>query len=81
MTGGPYLSITEAGAYLGVSTKTIRRQLREIPHHRADWGLRFTKSDLDSFMNRVRVEPPKARKADPDRILAGLGLPGRRRAK
>lgn len=71
---GPFISIAEAAQYLGVSVKTIRRRLAAIPHHRADWGLRFTKSDLDSFMNRVRVEPPKTRKADPDRILAGLGL-------
>ena len=80
---GPYLSIAEAGQYLGVSVKTIRRRLSAIPHHRADWGLRFTKSDLDSFMNKVRVEPAKARKADPDRILAGLGLGrgGRRGAR
>ena len=81
MTGGPYMDLNAAAAYLAVSTKTIRRRLAAIPHHRADWGLRFTKTDLDSFMNRVRVEPPKARKADPDRILAGLGLPGQRRAK
>jgi excisionase family DNA binding protein len=71
---GPYLSIAEAGQYLGVSVKTIRRRLAAIPHVRCDWGLRFSKNDLDGFMSARRVEPAKSRKADPDRILAGLGI-------
>jgi len=80
---GPYLSIAEAGEYLGVSVKTIRRRLGEIEHAKMDFGLRFSRAALDAYMAARTYKPAKARKADPDRILAGLGLGrgGRRGAR
>ena len=77
---GPYWPKRESAAYLSCSEKTLWRNRHLIEHVRTDFGLRFSKAALDAYMAARTIKPPKARKADPDRILAGLGL-GRRGSK
>jgi len=53
-----YLTIAEAGQYLRVSTRTLRRAVsaRRLAVYRSSAGLRFRKADLDDFMAAGRVE-------------------------
>ncbi len=72
---GPYFDFNEGGAYLGISGRTLRRRLPSIPHFRTDFGIRFSKADLDEYMRQFRKEPVRAAKIDLDDIL-----PRKRRA-
>lgn len=54
-----YLSIKEASQYLGVKPSSLYSMVegREIPHHRFGRRLiKFTKADLDAFMQERRVD-------------------------
>lgn len=48
-----------------------------IPHFRTDFGIRFSRADLDEYMAAFRREPTRPAKVDLDRILgkrkAGAG--------
>jgi hypothetical protein len=74
MNVGPYLTISEAAVYLSVSPRTIRRRLREIPHSDCDFGPRFTRRDLDIFMERYKVKIPITKRRSGDEILASIGI-------
>ena len=66
---GPFLNIDGAAKYLGVSPRTVRRNLEKIPHFRCDFGLRFAPEDLSGYMAAFRKEPTRPAKVDLDRIL------------
>jgi len=66
---GPYLDVDGAGAYLGISGRTVRRRLPSIPHFRTDFGIRFSRADLDEYMAAFRKEPIRPAKVDLNRIL------------
>jgi hypothetical protein len=80
MNVGPYLTIAEAAEYLAVSPRTVRRRLREIPHSDCDFGPRFTRRDLDIFMERYKVKIPMAKRRSGDEVLASIGI-GQRGSK
>ena len=68
MNGG-YLDINGAAKFLSVSSRTIRRNLDRIPHHRAPFGLRFTAEGLTEYMAAFSRDPIRAPKIDLDNIL------------
>ena len=45
------MGINEAAAYLNLKPKTVYNKIREIPHKKVGKSLRFTRSELDSYMN------------------------------
>lgn len=49
-----YLSMPETVAYIGLSERTVRKLLEEIPHFRVGSKLLFRKSELDSWILRYR---------------------------
>lgn len=49
-----YLSMSEAAAYTGLSERTLRSRLQEIPRYRPGGKLLFRKSELDEWMLRYR---------------------------
>jgi excisionase family DNA binding protein len=49
-----YLSMPETMAYIGLSERTIRKHLPEIPHFRVGSKLLFRKSELDAWILRYR---------------------------
>ncbi len=53
-----YLSIKEASQYLGVKPSSLYSMVeaREIPYHRIGRLIKFTKSELDAFMEENRVD-------------------------
>ena len=73
---GPYFDLDGGGAYLGISGRTLRRRLPSIPHFRTDFGIRFSKADLDEYMATFRKEPTRPAKVD----LADILGPRKRRA-
>ena len=73
---GPYFNFDDGGAYLGISGRTLRRRLPSIPHFRTDFGIRFSKSDLDAYMTAFRKEAIRPAKVD----LADILGPRKRRA-
>lgn len=54
-----YLTVAEAAAYLNTSVRFIRRLIaeRRIAFHKLGAHIRFSRSDLDSFIQAGRVEP------------------------
>jgi len=52
-----YLSIREAVKYLGLSERTLRARLREIPHFRVGGKILIRKLELDDWMERFRIRP------------------------
>jgi len=73
---GPFLTIGGAAKFLGVSPRTIRRNLGKIPHYRCDFGLRFSSEDLSNYMADFRREPSRPPKLD----LGGIIGSRKRRA-
>ena len=73
---GPYFDFNEGGAYLGISGRTLRRRLPSIPHFKTDFGIRFSRTDLDEWIAQFRKEPTRPAKID----LADIIGPRRRRA-
>lgn len=63
-----WASLAEAGAYVGVSTKTIRRRVADgtIPAHRI--GPRLVRVDLDDVDDAFRTIPTATRQ---DQAAAG----------
>ncbi len=53
-----YLSIKEAAEYLGVKPSSLYSMVegREITYHRVRRLIKFTKADLDAFMQERRVD-------------------------
>ena len=53
-----FLTISEASHYLGIKTSTFYCMVeqKEIPHYRVGRLIKFTKGDLDAFMQDHRVE-------------------------
>jgi excisionase family DNA binding protein len=49
-----YLSLSETVAYIGLSERTIRKLLPEIPHFRVGSKLLFRKTELDAWLLRYR---------------------------
>lgn len=49
-----YLSLSETIKYTGLSDRTIRKYLPEIPHYRVGTKLLFRKYELDGWMLRYR---------------------------
>ncbi len=50
-----YLSLAQASEYLGISTRTLRDRLDEIPHRRLGTRLLlFKKSELDAWLEQYR---------------------------
>jgi excisionase family DNA binding protein len=49
-----YLSLSESSAYLGLSVRTIRKFLPEIPHFKVGSKLLFKRSELDAWIFRYR---------------------------
>lgn len=45
------MGINEAAAYLNLKPKTVYNKIREIPHKKVGKSVRFTRSELDSYMN------------------------------
>ena len=67
---GPYFDFNSAGVYLGFkSGRSVRRRLSSIPHFRTDFGIRFSKADLDEYMEQFRTEPTSPAKIDLDSII------------
>ena len=75
MTGPYNFDFDGAGAYLGISGRTVRRRLSSIPHVRFDFGIRFSKQDLDEYAQQFHREPLRAAKVD----LADILGPRKRR--
>jgi hypothetical protein len=63
------MDITGAAKYLSVSARTIRRRLTTIPHFRTDFGLRFSRDDLDQYLLVFRKEPSRPAKVTLDDVL------------
>ena len=53
-----FLTINEASNYLGIKTSTLYSMVgrKEIPHYRIGRLIKFTKADLDAFMQERRVD-------------------------
>jgi excisionase family DNA binding protein len=53
-----YLTVTEASHYLGIKTSTlyVMVERKEIPHYRVGRLIKFTKADLNAFMEERRVD-------------------------
>ena len=53
-----FLTINEASNYLGIRTSTLYAMVerKEIPHYRIGRLIKFTKADLDAFMQERRVD-------------------------
>jgi excisionase family DNA binding protein len=51
-----YLSLSEAASYIGLSERTIRKLLLEIPHFRIGSKLLFRKSELDAWILQYREQ-------------------------
>ena len=66
---GPYFDWDGGAAYLGTSSRTLRRRLPAIPHFKTDFGIRFAKEDLDEYMKHYRREPTRPAKVNLDAIL------------
>jgi excisionase family DNA binding protein len=49
-----YLGMAEAVAYLGLSERSLRKLLSQIPHFRVGSKLLFRKSEIDSWILRYR---------------------------
>jgi excisionase family DNA binding protein len=64
-----YLDINGAAEYLSVSSRTIRRNLEKISHYRCDFGLRFSKDDLDQYLLVFRKEPSRPAKVTLDDVF------------
>ncbi len=61
-----YLSLAQASEYLGISTRTLRDRLDEIPHRRVGTRiLLFKKSELDAWLDQYR----EGGKADLDELV------------
>ena len=56
--GSGFLSVNEASNYLGIKTSTLYSMVerKEIPHYRIGRLIKFTKPDLDAFMQEHRVD-------------------------
>ena len=52
-----FLNATEASHYLNIKTSTLYSMVehKEIPHYRVGRLIKFTKADLDAFMQEHRV--------------------------
>ncbi len=53
-----FLTLNEAAQYLGVKASTLYSMVerKEIPHYRIGRLIKFTKADLDAFMQERRVD-------------------------
>ena len=53
-----FLNATEASHYLDIKTSTLYSMVehKEIPHYRVGRLIKFTKADLDAFMQQRRVD-------------------------
>ena len=53
-----FLNVREASQYLGVKPSSLYSMVeeREIPYHRIGRLIKFTKTDLDAFMEERRVD-------------------------
>ena len=53
-----FLTVNEASHYLGIKISTLYSMVerKEIPHYRIGRLIKFTKADLDSFMQERRVD-------------------------
>ncbi len=62
-----YLNINQVADFLGVSVATIRkyRSEKSIPFHKVNGLLRFKKSEIDEWINRMEAEPIKVKKSIP----------------
>ena len=59
-----FLNATEATHYLGIKMSTLYSMVerKEIPHYRVGRLIKFTKADLDAFMQERRVNIVDAEK-------------------
>ena len=53
-----FLTIKEGSLYLGIKTSTLYSMVerKQIPHYRIGRLIKFTKPDLDAFMQEHRVD-------------------------
>jgi excisionase family DNA binding protein len=59
-----FLTIDEVSEYLGIKKSSLYSKVerKEIPHYRLGSLLRFKKCDIDSWMEKSKVEPLDFRK-------------------
>lgn len=55
------LSVKDAALLTGRSEKTIRNNLRNIPHYVGPMGVCFDRSELEAWMKEVRRTPIPSR--------------------
>ncbi len=53
-----FLTVREASQYLGIKPSSLYAMVegKEIPHYRIGRLIKFTKADLDAFMEKKRVD-------------------------
>jgi excisionase family DNA binding protein len=58
---GPWLDWNEAGEYLGVTKRWLRRRVdrRELPFHKFGRLIKFHVADLDAYIAENRIEATK----------------------
>ncbi|MGJ8632285.1 MAG: helix-turn-helix domain-containing protein [Luteolibacter sp.] len=47
----PLLNVSDAAAFLGISTRSVRRHIAsgDLPHRRVGWLIKFDRDTLDGF--------------------------------
>jgi excisionase family DNA binding protein len=58
----PLIGIDEVAVRLGVTPRFVRRLVdeRRIPFHKIGKFVRFDPADIDRYISRGRVEPPRS---------------------
>ncbi len=57
-----YLTIAEVAAYLNMKVKTLYAMVQEIPHYKIGRLLRFTKEDVDQWMEQHKTRGEQLRR-------------------
>ena len=73
-----YLTLKEAAYYMRRSERWMRSRISLVPHYRMDNRVLFSESELDTFIERYKVEPQEINLRD---VLVRAGISPRRRRK
>lgn len=49
-------SVSDLAAYIGVSEKTVRNNVQDIPHYKQNGRVYFRRSEVDEYLCREREE-------------------------
>lgn len=49
-------SVADLAAYIGVSEKTVRNNVQDIPHYKQNGRVYFRRSEVDEYLCRERKE-------------------------